>query len=276
MTDKIITTLLTTGPHQTLPTTRLIRTYLSGHLIARTTSALYVWENPHYPQYYLPISSISPSYLIPTTPFPILDASNVHGSAQHAVLSVSDRSIDDVVIFTCGKLDGYVRVPFSAMDAWFEEDVQVYGEHPRSPFVRIDVLGSSRRVRVEVEGTLVAESRGCRFLYETGLGTRYYMPKTSVQMQYLKPSVTTTKCPYKGMANYYDVVIGGKVYKDLVWWYEYPTAESVGIAGMVCFYAEKCDVTVSDEEGFPAVEEPEVDGVEQNGDMEEERGRSKC
>jgi uncharacterized protein (DUF427 family) len=73
-----------------------------------------------------------------------------------------------------------VRFPFTAMDAWFEEDEQVYGEHPRSPFVRIDVLGSSRRVRVEVEGTLVAESANCRFLYETGLQTRYYMPKTSV------------------------------------------------------------------------------------------------
>jgi uncharacterized protein (DUF427 family) len=96
-----------------------------------------------------------------------------------------------------------------------------------------------------------------------------------VQMQYLKPSATTTKCPYKGMANYYDVVIRGKVYKDLVWWYEYPTAESVGIAGMVCFYAEKCDVTVSDEEGFAAVEKPELDGVEENGDMDTERGRSK-
>ncbi|KAM3066819.1 hypothetical protein ACMFMG_011890 [Clarireedia jacksonii] len=273
MTEKIITTLLTTGPHQVLPTPRLIRTYFAGHLIARTTSALFVWEHPYYPQYYIPLKCISPSYLIPTTPISVLDASNVHGSAQHAVLSVDDHSIDDVVIFTGGKLDGYVRFPFSEMDAWFEEDEQVYGEHPRSPYVRIDVLGSSRRVRVEVEGTLVAESGNCKFLYETGLQTRYYMPKTSVQMQYLKPSATTTKCPYKGMANYYDVVIGEKVYKDLVWWYEYPTAESVGIAGMVCFYAEKCDVTVSDEEGFVVVEKPELDGSKEDDEINTERGR---
>lgn len=82
------------------------------------------------------------------------------------------------------------------------------------------------------------------FLFETGLRPRYYLPKTSVNFQYLTPSSTTTKCPYKGLAQYYNVTVEGKEWKDVVWWYEYPTTESAAIQGLVCFYNEKVDVFV--------------------------------
>lgn len=51
-------------------------------------------------------------------------------------------------------------------------------------------------------------------------------------------------CPYKGKSSYYSANINGKEYKDVVWWYRYPTAESALIAGYVCFYNEKVDVYV--------------------------------
>lgn len=82
------------------------------------------------------------------------------------------------------------------------------------------------------------------FLFETGLRPRYYLPKTSVKQEYLTPSSTTTKCPYKGLAQYYNVTVEGKEHKDVVWWYEYPTTESAAIQGLVCFYNEKVDVFV--------------------------------
>lgn len=62
--------------------------------------------------------------------------------------------------------------------------------------------------------------------------------------QYITNSDTTTKCPYKGMAEYYNVVVNGKKYEDVIWWYRYPTAESALVTGMACFYNEKVDVFV--------------------------------
>ena len=65
-----------------------------------------------------------------------------------------------------------------------------------------------------------------------------------MQWKYLSTSSTTSKCPYKGLANYYNVTIDGKEYKDIIWWYEYPTTESAAIQGFVCFYNEKVDTYV--------------------------------
>lgn len=65
-----------------------------------------------------------------------------------------------------------------------------------------------------------------------------------VKMEYLTPSTTATKCPYKGKASYYNVTIEGKEYKDIVWWYEYPVPESATIQGLVCFYNEKVDIYI--------------------------------
>jgi len=63
-------------------------------------------------------------------------------------------------------------------------------------------------------------------------------------MEYLTRSETTSKCPYKGLAQYYNVTIDGKEHKDVIWWYEYPTTESAAIQGLVCFYNEKVDIYV--------------------------------
>jgi uncharacterized protein (DUF427 family) len=93
-----------------------------------------------------------------------------------------------------------------------------------------------------VAGQTVASSAGSTHLLETSLPTRYYLPLSSVDQSYLRPSNLVTKCPYKGDAEYYDIVINGEVYKDLVWYYRVPTHESAAIAGLVCFYNEKVDI----------------------------------
>jgi uncharacterized protein (DUF427 family) len=65
-------------------------------------------------------------------------------------------------------------------DAWFEEDQPIYG-HPKSPYIRIDILPSSRKIEVKIGGVTVAESSNPKILLETGLRPRYYLPKTSVR-----------------------------------------------------------------------------------------------
>jgi uncharacterized protein (DUF427 family) len=129
------------------------------------------------------------------------------------------------------------------MDAWFEEDEEVY-VHPRDPHTRVDILPSSRHVEVVVNGVTVADSHQPRLLFETGLPTRYYLPLVDVRLDLLHPSDTTTRCPYKGTAGYWSVEAGGQVVPDLAWIYRAPAAESVRIAGLACFYNEKVELYV--------------------------------
>jgi len=132
------------------------------------------------------------------------------------------------------------------VDAWFEEDSEIY-VHPKDPYKRVDIIPSTKHIVVKINDVVVAESSSPLLLFETGLRTRYYLPKTSVNFELLEPSDSVTSCPYKGEANYYSIIIDGKEYKDHVWWYKYPTPESLAIAGKVSFYNEKVDIYIDGE-----------------------------
>jgi len=129
------------------------------------------------------------------------------------------------------------------LDSWFEEDTEIY-IHPKDPYKRVDIIPSTRHIVVKLNDTVIAESSAPLLLYETSLPIRYYLPKTSVNFELLEPSKSVTFCPYKGQAYYYSIVLDGKEYKDFVWWYQYPTSESIAIAGRVCFYNEKVDIYI--------------------------------
>ena len=70
--------------------------------------------------------------------------------------------------------------------------------HPRDPYTRVDILPSSRHVRVELDGVTIAETTKPTLLFETGLPVRYYLPKTHVRMDLLTPTESDSHCPYKG------------------------------------------------------------------------------
>jgi uncharacterized protein (DUF427 family) len=130
------------------------------------------------------------------------------------------------------------------MDEWLEEDEPVY-THPRNPYARIDILGSSRHVTVSIGGVVLADSRQPRVLFETYLRPRYYLPVPDVAYELLRPSSLQTHCPYKGTATYYDVVLpDGTVHENVVWQYRTPLPESQKIAGLLAFYDERLDVDV--------------------------------
>ena len=103
---------------------------------------------------------------------------------------------------------------------------------------------STRHVRVSIDGVVIADSRRPTLLFETGLPTRYYLPKSDVRMDLLQPTDSETACPYKGWASYWNVVIDGTVHEDLAWGYRTPLPESAPIAGLVCFYNEHVDIEV--------------------------------
>ncbi len=221
-----------------------VRVLFGGSYVADTTNVKLVWERPYYPTYYIPLADVRDGVLVDT------------GDRRHSP-SRGDADVHDVVVDghhaeaaalvyrgpALAELTDLVRLDWGAMDAWFEEDEQVY-VHPRDPYKRIDVLSSSRHVRVEIDGVTIADSHQPRMLFETSLPTRYYVPKTDVRMDLLTRTEHTTKCPYKGTAEYYSVTTNGTTHDNAVWWYRHPTLESSAIAGHVCFYNERADIYV--------------------------------
>jgi uncharacterized protein (DUF427 family) len=139
-------------------------------------------------------------------------------------------------------LQGYVLLDFDAFDEWWEEDARNVG-HPRDPFHRIDVLPSSRTVRVELDGELLAESTRPTMLFETMLPARYYLPRDDVRAD-LTPTATRSTCAYKGYASYYSVSVGGTPMPDIAWSYESPLPEAAAVTGLIAFFNERVDVTI--------------------------------
>jgi len=141
-----------------------------------------------------------------------------------------------------------LRIPFAAAEHWLEEDRPIY-QHPKDPFRRVDTLTSLRFVTVSLNGTQLATSPSSIHLYETDLPCRYYIPLSAIDQRVLRRSSKRTLCPYKGEAEYYDVVLKDEkgeetVYEGLVWYYTRPNLECAQIAGLCCFYNEKVDVEV--------------------------------
>jgi uncharacterized protein (DUF427 family) len=129
------------------------------------------------------------------------------------------------------------------MDAWFEEDEQVF-VHPRDPYTRVDTLHSSRHVRVEIDGVTMGETRRPMFLFETRLPTRYYIPKLDVRMDLLEPSESVTRCPYKGVARHWSAQVCDKLVTDIVWSYPAPIPECPKIENLLSFYNERVDLYI--------------------------------
>ena len=175
------------------------RPYLGGDLVADTRAPLLVWEHDNYPAYYIPAADVTAD-LIPagqTDRLPRLgEAELLHVKTPTTTVDAAARRFPDAPVAV---LRDAIRLDWAAMSEWLEEDEPVY-VHPRDPYKRVDILASSRRVRVELDGVTVADSSQPRVLFETGLPPRYYLPLADLRMDLLRPSDTITRCPYKGSA----------------------------------------------------------------------------
>lgn len=229
------------------PVPRRIRAVLAGETVIDTSHARYVWEWSYYPQYYIPLADIRPDLLIS------------EGRTQH-----SGRGTVEVHALRFGDIDrpraakllrdspieglaGTVRFDWDALDAWYEEEEQIF-VHPRNPYVRVDALRSTRSIRVELEGVVLAEAPTSVMVFETGLPTRYYLDRGLIDFRHLTATDTTTACPYKGVTSgYWSVRTGDQVHPDLAWSYDFPTRQLLPIAGLVAFYNEKVDIFLESE-----------------------------
>jgi uncharacterized protein (DUF427 family) len=233
---------------RTEPCLRRLRVLFENQVVADSSRAIYLFETKHLPVYYFPLEDVRFDLLQPTEhrtrcPF--------KGEANYWTISVGERTADNAVwgyrqpIESCPDISGYVAFYWDRVDAWFEEDEEVF-VHPRDPYSRVDVVHSSRHIQIVVAGEVVAESSRPRLLFETGLPTRYYLPKLDVRLDLLKPSATVTRCPYKGVARHYSLELNGAEVKDVAWSYPAPIAEIPKIEDLICFYNERVDEVIVD------------------------------
>jgi uncharacterized protein (DUF427 family) len=222
-----------------------VRILLAGELVADTIAPLLVWELPYFPTYYVPVGDVS-AKLIPAgaADDPRLGKAELF-TVQVPGGATADRAARQYPDSPARQLHDAIRFEWDAMSEWLEEDEPVY-THARDPHTRVDILASSRRVRVEIDGVTVADSRSPRILFETGLPPRYYLPLSDIRTDLLRPSGTQTHCPYKGMASYWSVDTGIGLHPDLVWIYRTPLPESQKVAGLAAFFDEKVDVFIDD------------------------------
>ena len=228
------------------PNPRRIRVFFGGQAVADSSQTMYLFETGHLPVYYFPREDVRFGLLEPSS-------HQTHcpwkGDASYYDVVVGDRRAQDAVwayptpIDSVAELKDYIAFSWNAVDAWYEEDDEVF-VHARDPYHRVDVLNSSRQVEVRVNGVLVADTSRPRLLFETGLPVRYYIPKLDVRMDLLTPTATRTRCPYKGEAVYWSVQAGDEAFADIVWSYPYPIPEIPKIENLLAFYNEKVDIAV--------------------------------
>lgn len=78
---------------------------------------------------------------------------------------------------------------------------------------------------------IIAESNDTVVVEES-----HYFPYDSIKKEYLHESDFTTKCGWKGVANYYTVTVNGKTTKDAAWYYAEPNDAAKKIQGRVAFW----------------------------------------
>jgi uncharacterized protein (DUF427 family) len=114
---------------------------------------------------------------------------------------------------------------------------------------QITITPSELHVEVSLGGQKLAVSDRAVVLEETGLPSRYYIPRDDVRTELLERTDSRTTCPFKGQASYWSAVVDGEVHTDVVWSYETPIPAAEGITGLMCFYNDKVELTVDGERG---------------------------
>jgi uncharacterized protein (DUF427 family) len=230
------------------PCPRRLRIKFNGETVLDTTAALLMREGGHVPVYYAPMEDVRMDLFTATDndsycPY--------KGHASYWSLTVGDRRGENVMWSYRDPYEemlavkDYVAFYWGRMESWWEEDEEIFS-HARDPKHRVDAILSYRPVRVVVGGEVVAETTSAHFVFETGHPVRYYIPPDDVRMDLLSDSQTSSRCPYKGVAQYHDASIGGETHSDIAWSYSDPIEECPKIKGLISFFNENVDAILVD------------------------------
>jgi uncharacterized protein (DUF427 family) len=227
---------------------RRIRARLAGETVVDSVRVKLLHVSGVLPVYYFPAADVRSDLLEPggSRTDPQL------GRARLFSIRAGGRQAPDAAwtyvepIAGGPDLTGHFALHWGAMDQWLEEDEVVIG-HALDPYHRIDVRDTSRHVVVTVGGQVVAETRRARVLFESGLPPRWYIPPEDVRPEALVPSSSHTICAYKGQASYWSIRAGDRISRDLVWYYPEPRHDAARVAGYLCFFNERVDLSIDGE-----------------------------
>ena len=225
------------------PSPRRIRGQAGGEIVVDSRDARLLYEHGRLPIYMFPREEVRTELLEPGERR--TESAN-KGIAQWWDLRLSGRLVESAAWeYPAAPSDdpplgGLIAFRWDALDAWFEEDEPAI-VHARDPYHRVDVLDTSRQVRITLDGELLAETNRGKVIFETSLPPRWYVPSEDVRAE-LIPSETRAGCAYKGFASYFSLRVGDRLEEDLAWTYQEPRREVAPIAGMLTFFNERVDV----------------------------------
>ncbi|MEV6946568.1 DUF427 domain-containing protein [Streptomyces sp. NPDC051172] len=232
------------------PSERWVRGRKGEATVVDSRHPVLVWEpSLPVPQYAFPRAEVREDLLRP--------AKNPRTGAHTGSRIFYDLEVDGELLenaawtFPAADLAEYIAFEWfrrsgRGLDHWYEEEEEIF-IHPRDPHKRVDAIASSRHVQVSVGGMLLADTQRPVLLFETGLPTRYYLPREDVRLDLLEPTEHRTGCPYKGTAQYWSVRGEADVPPNIVWSYPQPLPAVGTIKGLLAFYNEAADITVDGE-----------------------------
>ncbi|MEN0064413.1 MAG: DUF427 domain-containing protein [Myxococcota bacterium] len=114
-----------------------------------------------------------------------------------------------------------VRARWAPGELTWTEEGQPTTAHARNPHHRVDVRRLDGAVKVSFEGAPLLETPDARLVLEAPLPMRVYVAATAFPAGSVTPSADapTTWCPYKGLATYFDLKIGGTTLPRALWAY---------------------------------------------------------
>lgn len=222
------------------PLRRRMRVRFGGEWIADSEYVVLLHEPGRYPVAYFPRQDVRVDALSGGDRF---TQNRDLGSTAWYTVTSGERSSQraawehvDLPAYA-GELAGRIAFAWRAMDAVYEEDERILG-HAADGYHRIDIRTTSRQLVVRVGDQVVAESSRPLVLYESGFAPRWYVPREDVVADVLAPVEGQTFCPYKGLADYYDIGTAGRA----AWSYLDAYAEVGRVSGLVSFEPDKVDV----------------------------------
>lgn len=245
------------------PVRTRLRAFDGDRAVVDTDRGMLVWEPRRVvPSYAVPETDVAAQMAPATTPAPepgdgfeFMPGMRVLPPGQFRAHTAPG---DDLAVgLEAGMLDGaayrlddpdlagHVVLDFEAFAEWREEETVSVG-HPRDPYKRIDVKRSDRHVRVEHEGTVLAETHRPSVLLETWLPDRWYLPAEDVRTDLLERSETQTVCAYKGLASYWALPASDGAATDVAWYYPDPLEDGEPVKDMLCFIDGVVDVRVGE------------------------------
>jgi len=161
----------------------------------------------------------------------------VHRQGQTLSYAFPVDAVGDLPAEPVTEAPGFVRVPWDAVDAWFEEGRKLV-HYPPNPYHRVDCRPTKRRLTVSAAGTVLVDTDDTVILFETSLAPRLYVDPAHVRTNLLRRSEATSYCNYKGVATYWSTDEAD----DIAWSYEETLPESLPIKGFLSFDADRLDV----------------------------------